>query len=107
MTSLPIELASAASPEIRSLRTENGLLDPAGPGAIASRKAWSSIPMVSALPADSCTAGIATSARGATIGLATTTPAVTSDTPVVRIGPITLRTRVTAFPLALPYLRKS
>jgi hypothetical protein len=49
------------------------------------------------LPADSVKAGIWTSARGTTMGLATTTQAATRATPVVTMGPIILRMRLTAF----------
>ena len=89
---LPASVASAASEVNRSLMTEKGLVDSGGAGAIASRKALSSMLATSSLPADSCTGGTWTSACGATIGLATTTPAAANATPVVKIGPYVLRT---------------
>ena len=94
---LPSEVASKANEVISCLRTSKGLSDSDGPGAMALRKAGSSMPPASSLPADSFTAGIWTSARGAMMGLATTTPATTRATPVVKTGPRTLRMCLTAF----------
>ena len=92
---LPMWVASAASDVNRSLSTDSGLVESAGAGAIASRKESSSMLAESALPAESSTAGMRTSPRGAIIGLATTTPAVARATPVVTRGPYARRTVVT------------
>ncbi len=91
----PSRAALAASSASIRLTTLTGA-ESVGCWAMASRNARSSMLPGAALPADSSTGGTRTSDWGTSTGLATTTVAPTSTTPVMTIAPMPRRTELTA-----------